>query len=90
MNMLDQAHPFILREWGMNVLEIIIIDDEDDASQKTLGAMFLLSKRFNNMILALPPRYNLSPDSEPQLRDLAQKINLKLVLLSSEQIPFSL
>lgn len=90
MDVLGQEHPFLIREWGLNILEIINIDTEIDASHKALGAMFILSRKFENMVFTLPPASNLSPDVGPQLRELAKKVNLKIVFLSDDQVPFSL
>lgn len=90
MDVLSQAHPFLIREWGLNIIEIINIDTEIDASHKALGAMFILSRRFEHMVFTLPPHCNLSVDVGPQLRELAKKINLKIVFLSDDQVPFSL
>ncbi|GAB4272707.1 MAG: hypothetical protein Kow0029_11660 [Candidatus Rifleibacteriota bacterium] len=90
MEPLSQAHPFLVREWGLNILEVINIDTEIDASHKALGVMFILSKRFSNLVFTLPPHCNLSHDVGPQLKELAKKVNLKLVFLSNDQVPFSL
>lgn len=90
MEILSQDHPFLIREWGLGILEIINIDTEIDASHKSLGAMFILSRKFGNIVFTIPPSTNLSADVGPQLRDLAKKVNLKIVFLSDEQVPFSL
>jgi putative nucleotidyltransferase with HDIG domain len=90
MNVLSQEHPFLIREWGLNILEIINIDTEIDASHRALGAMFILSRKFENLVFTLPPDSNLAIDVGPQLRELAKKVNLKIVFMSNDQVPFSL
>lgn len=90
MEVFSQAHPFLIREWGLNILEVINIDTEIDASHRALGAMFILSRKFNNIVFTLPPSSNLSADVGPQLQELAKKVNLKIVFLSDDQVPFNL
>jgi HD-like signal output (HDOD) protein len=90
MEIMTAEHPFLIREWGLQILELINIDTEIDASHKALGAMFILSRKFSNMVFTLPPSSSLSADVGPQLQELAKKVNLKLVFLSDSQVPFSL
>jgi putative nucleotidyltransferase with HDIG domain len=90
MEAMTQEHPFLIREWGLNILEVISIDTEIDASHKSLGAMFILSRKFSNLVFTLPPGSHVKADVGQQLKQLAGKTNLKLVFLSDDQVPFSL
>lgn len=88
MDILSAAHPFLVRDCGLGIMEIINIDSTIDASHKAVGALNLLSRKFKNLIFTLPPSCCLTPDVGPQLKLIAEKCYLKLVFLTDDQVPF--
>ena len=88
MDSASKAHPFMLKDWGFSVLEVISIDENIDASHRLMGALFIFAGKFNNLVLTLAPQSRLNSDAGPQLRELAKKVNLKIVVLGNEQLPF--
>lgn len=88
MDILSAAHPFLVRDCGFNVMEIINIDPVIDGSHKAIGALNLFSRKFKDIVFTLPPQCVLTPDVGPQLQQIAARSNLKLVYLTEDQIPF--
>lgn len=88
MDILSAAHPFLVRDCGFGIMEIINIDSLIDGSHKAVGALNLLSRKFKNLIFTLPPQCCLTADVAPQLKLIAEQCNLKLVYLSEDQVPF--
>ncbi len=88
MDILSAAHPFLVRDCGFNVMEIINIDSLIDGSHKAIGALNLLSRKFSDIIFTLPPQSVLTEDAGPQLKQISERINLKLVYLTPDQVPF--
>jgi putative nucleotidyltransferase with HDIG domain len=83
-------HPYIVRDWGLKIIEVICIDDQIDATNEALKTAFILTRKFSDLVLTLPPHTSLEANVEEKLKELAKKINLKIVLLSDDQAPFSL
>lgn len=88
MDILSAAHPFLVRDCGFGVMEIINIDSLIDGSHKAVGALNLFSRKFKDIIFTLPPQCCFTQDVGPQLKQIAEKCNLKLVYLTEDQVPF--
>lgn len=88
MDILSTEHPFLVREWGFGILEVINIDSLIDGSHKAVGALNLFAHKCKDIVFTLPPKCCFSADVGAQLRVIAEKINLKLVYLSEDQVPF--
>ncbi len=83
------ALPFAVRDCGLNVVEFINSDAVIDGSHRSIGALSILARKFKGIAFTLPPQCSLTADVGPQLKQIAEKTNLKLVYENQAQVPFA-
>ena len=85
---MSNKHPFIMRDYGLGVMEVICIDFKIGAAHKVVDALFTISKKYKNIVFTLPPQAELAQNMQSKLEELSKLVDLKLVRLEAEQIPF--
>lgn len=88
---MTETHPFILRDHGKGIIEMIVEDSMINSAHKSMTCLKLLPKKFEHVILTLSKTASLSEDSLPVLEEVADSGKfgaLKLVIPSPEQASF--
>ncbi len=80
--------PFIAVEHASKLIELVVVEGDDCSPEKILGAVSLLSRKYPNIVLTIPPYFSLGESCSNEIKSILEKINLIICCENESQIQF--